>query len=116
MARNPRTYQALGRAVARMRADSSYTTVLDELTPILRETPSQGRLRNAIEHMWGYVRVQATAEDIETARTSPAHLLARTQRLALRHRQRFLLSSTALSELAVFAELDEQYPGEAELR
>jgi hypothetical protein len=104
MARSPRTYQAIGRAVARMRADTAYATLLDELTSILREAPSQGRLLNAVEHMWGYVRDHATAADIQNARTSPAHLLVRTQRLALRHRQRFLLSSTALSELAVFVE------------
>jgi Pyrimidine dimer DNA glycosylase/Protein of unknown function (DUF1722) len=104
MARSPRTYQALGRAVARMRDTSTYSTLLEDLTSILRDTPTKGRLLNAIEHMWGYVRDHATAEDISNARTSTAHLLVRTQRLALQHRQRFLLSSTALSELAVFVE------------
>jgi hypothetical protein len=102
MARSPRTYRALGRAVARMRNNSSYSTLLEELTWILRDAPSQGRLLNAVEHMWGYVRDHATAEDLDDARTSDARLLARTQHLAVRRRQRFLLSSTALSELAVF--------------
>ncbi len=116
MARSPRTYQAIGRAVARMRANTSYATLLEELTSILRETPSQRSLLNAVEHMWGYVREYATSEESQAARISTGDLLARTQRLALRHRQRFLLSSTALSELAVFIESDEEYPDAGELR
>jgi hypothetical protein len=106
MARSPQTYRALGRAVARMRHNSSYSTLLEELTWILRDAPSQGRLLNAVEHMWGYVRDHATAEDLDDARTSDARRLARTQHLAVRRRQRFLLSSTALSELAVFVDFD----------
>jgi hypothetical protein len=115
MARSPRTYQTLGRSVARMRNSRAYSTLLQELTWILRDEPSQGRLLNAVEHMWGYVRDHATAEDIRVARTSIAHLLARTQRLAVCRRQRFLLSSTALSELAVFADLDEGWPDDQDL-
>jgi hypothetical protein len=98
-----------------MRKNSAYSTLLQELTWILRDEPSQGRLLNAVEHMWGYVRDHATAEDIRVARTSIAHLLARTQRLAVCRRQRFLLSSTALSELAVFADLDEGWPDDQDL-
>jgi hypothetical protein len=104
MARSPQTYQRLGRIVARMRRGAPLSALAQDLIWILRDAPSQGRLTNAIEHMWGYVRDQATPEDLATARTSAAHLLACTQRLALRGRERFLLSSTALSELAVFVE------------
>jgi hypothetical protein len=56
--------------------------------------------------MWGHVRNEATAEDLMEARSSPGALLACTQRLALRHRERFLLSSVALSELAVFVDVE----------
>jgi hypothetical protein len=59
---------------------------------------------NAIEHMWGYVRDQATPEELAAARIGATHLLACTQQVALRARERYLLSSTALSELAVFVE------------
>ena len=110
MARSPRTYQTLGRSVARMRNGKAHATLLQELTWILRDTPGEGRLLNAVEHMWGYVRDHATADDIRMARMSIGHLLARTQRLAVRRRQRFLLSSTALSELAVFVDLDDRWP------
>ena len=110
MARSPRTCQALGRAVSGMRSNRSYATLLDELTSILREVPSPGRLLNAVEHMWGYVRDDAGAEDVRDTRISTAHLLACTQQLAVRRRQRFLLSSTALSELAVFVDGPQMTP------
>jgi len=77
-----------------------------DLIAILRDPPSQGRLLNAIEHMWGHVRNEAAANDVATAKTSPGALLACTQRLALQHREPFLLYSVALSELAVFVDVE----------
>src|SRR5262245_29057094 len=104
MARSPQAYQRLGRVVARMRRGAPLSELAQELTWILRDAPSQGRLLNAIEHMWGYVRDEATTEELAAARIGAAHLLACTQQVALRVRESFLLSSTALSELAVFVE------------
>ena len=102
MARSPQTYQALGRAVARMRRGTPMSELARDLTWILRDAPPQGRLMNALEHLWGHVRDNATEDDLAAARTSARQLLACTQRLALRFRDTFLLASTALSELAVF--------------
>ncbi len=102
MARSPQTYQALGRAVARMRRGTAMSELGIELTGILRDSPGRGRLTNAVEHMWGHVRDLATSDDLAASRQGVGQLLACTQRLALRFRETFLLSSTALSELAVF--------------
>jgi hypothetical protein len=102
MARSPQTYQSLGRAVARMRRGTSMAALARDLVWILRDAPTQGRLTNAVEHMWGHVRNHAVPEDLVAAGTSAGHMLVCTQRLALRCRDRFLLASTALSELAVF--------------
>jgi hypothetical protein len=104
MARSPETYRSIGRAVARMRRGAPIAGLALDLIGILRHAPGNGRLANAVEHMWGHVRSRATADDLAAAKTSPAALLACTQRLALRHRERFLLSSVALSELAVFVD------------
>jgi hypothetical protein len=102
MARSPQTCQALGRSVARTHRGVSLSTLLRELIWILRDPPTQGRLTNAVEHMWGHVRDFATPEEVAVARANAGLLLARTQALAVRLRDKFLLSSTALSELAVF--------------
>ena len=52
------------------------------------------------------MRNEAAANDVATAKTSPGALLACTQRLALQHREPFLLYSVALSELAVFVDVE----------
>jgi uncharacterized protein YbgA (DUF1722 family) len=104
MARSPEAYRTIGRAVAHARRPAELSILATELVWILRDTPSHGRLINAVEHMWGHVRDRATSDDLAAARAGAHQLLARTQRLALRFQNTFLLSSTALSELAVFTE------------
>ena len=54
--------------------------------------------------MWGHVREHAAPDVVTTARASLGQLLAFTQQLARRIREPFLLSSTALSELAMFVD------------
>jgi hypothetical protein len=54
--------------------------------------------------MWGHVREHAAPDVVTAARASLGQLLAFTQQLARRVREPFLLSSTALSELAMFVE------------
>ena len=104
MARSPEAYRTIGRAVARMKRGADLSTLTTDLVWILRDAPSQGRLTNALEHMWGHVRDRATPDDLAMARASLGQMIARTQQLAHRLREPFLLSSTALSELAMFVD------------
>ena len=87
-----------------MRRRAELSILAMDLVWILRDSPSPGRLINTLEHMWAHVRDRATSDDLVAARTGAHELLTRTQQLALRFRETFLLSSTALSELAVFTE------------
>jgi hypothetical protein len=100
MARDPAIYRQIGRAVARTRARDALPRLSRDLVLLLRRTPSRGRLTNAIEHMWGYVAAAARAEEKEAIRRGTLSWLATIQTLVVRQREPFLLSSTALSELA----------------
>jgi len=104
MARSPEAYRTIGRAVARMKRGTDLAELTSDLVWILRDAPDQGRLINAIEHMWGHVRDHATPDDLAMARASPAQMIACTQQLVVHVREPFLLSSTALSELAMFVD------------
>ena len=53
--------------------------------------------------MWGYVSNVATADERRAVTTSAAGLLHTTSVLAIRAREPYLLTSTALSDLLVFA-------------
>jgi len=102
MARDPATCRAIGRRVTRMRRGSSVASLTEELVLILREDPPPPRLVDALEHMWGHVSESATPDDRRRARMSTADLWSTTRTLALRSGEPYLMSSTALSDLAVF--------------
>lgn len=104
MARDPDAYRDFGRAVARMHKPEATRGLARELVAVLRRKPAKGRLANALDHMWGHVREAAGAEEKQAALQGPTDLFNAIQNLAMRRREKFLLSSTALSELAVYLE------------
>ena len=103
LARDPETYRAMGRAVSRLRRGADISGLARDLVAILRTPPPRGRLVNAVEHMWGHVHEGADELARANAARGPARMLSETQALACASREPFLLASTALSELAVFA-------------
>jgi hypothetical protein len=102
MARDVEAYRTIGRRVARLRRGSGFEALALELTLFLRDVPPPARCANAVEHMWGYVSKLATAPQRAHASSSPRWMLHLTQAMAIAHRQPYLLSSTALSELTLF--------------
>jgi pyrimidine dimer DNA glycosylase/uncharacterized protein DUF1722 len=101
MARSPQDSRRLGRGVERRCGREAMRDLARELVLMLREPPPANRVATAVEHMWGYVRPQATADDVSAARRSLPAMFAVTQAIAVRTRQPYLLASTALSELAL---------------
>ncbi len=104
MARDPELYRTIGRRVARIRRGGMLADLAIELVDVLRATPAPGRIANAVEHMWGYVSGLANPEEQRRAGASAAAMLQVTRELAFRQPALYLVQSTALSELAVFAE------------
>src|SRR5699024_495287 len=97
MARSPQEYQRIGRAVANKEIE--FAELALTLTKILREAPNEGRLWNALQHMWGYVANEA--EETPNGLTA-LELLRAVQREAKVQECGYLMGSTALSELAVW--------------
>jgi hypothetical protein len=73
-----------------------------DLAAVLEQEPTPGRLRGAIEHLWGYVSEVASVEERRLAASSLEGMLVATQYIAVRTQQPYLLASTALSELRAF--------------
>ena len=103
MARDPEAYRSIGRRVARLRRAAGFSDLAVDLIEVLRLVPPPGRLINALEHMWGYVSASAGPDERRVAEQSAAHRLAVLVTLAMRLPAPYLVASTALSELAVFA-------------
>ncbi len=102
MARSPEESGRIGRDLAALGSKAALGDLAADLVQILREKPSEGRLADAVEHMWGHVRKHATAEEVARAGTGVAQMLRLTQQLAMSRHERYLVESTALSDLAVF--------------
>ena len=98
LARDQQIYTALGRLVATDISRATFDRITMTITYLMRTQPPEGKLRNALQHMWGDVATYSpgTQEiDFKDADT----LLASIQNLAKKHDITYLLKSTALSEL-----------------
>lgn len=94
LARNRQAYESFGRRVAARSAPIE--TLWLALVNASRVAPPEGGIRNALQHMWGYVSDHSSMspqmDDLDA-------LAADVQQLALQHEVSYLLNSTALGEL-----------------
>lgn len=97
LARNQGAYQSFGQRIA------SRSIPLAELWQALlyasRTPPTVGGVRNALQHMWGYVSAHSR---FNPQSGELGGLLAEVQQQARAHRVPYLLNSTALGELGVW--------------
>lgn len=100
LARSPERYRRIGQDVAKARL--GFDELALQLTGILREPPSEGGVRNAVQHMWGYVSDAANSARSDMTSWSLVRLLSETQKGAKDNRVSYLTHSTALSELMVW--------------
>lgn len=102
MARDIGAYKKIGKWVTAAVGAKELAAVASELTTILRKAPEQRLIENALRHMWGYVSKYSTVSGREIAGLSMASLLQEIQRLALANNVKYLIESTAISELAAW--------------
>lgn len=102
LARDPTHYTRLGKMVASTRRNEKFTELAAELTGLLRQRPTAGRLHNALQHMWGYVAAYSQIPPAGINSLNARRLLGEIQGLSREHRVSYLMSSTALSELAAW--------------
>ncbi|MCG8549770.1 MAG: DUF1722 domain-containing protein [Desulfobacterales bacterium] len=104
MARSVPLYKKIGADAARTGPRDDFSGLARLLVETLRTPPSQGGLKNALQHMWGYVSDIYDGPRGRVGDWSLGTLLGRIQELAIRHRQSYLIESVALSELAVWVQ------------
>lgn len=102
MARDVALYQTLGKDVAQSRPAGEFSMLALQLVETLRRAPSTGGIRNALQHMWGYVSNEAGANSASVGAWSLERLLQEVQQRSRERQERYLLASTALSELAAW--------------
>ena len=98
LARDVNLYRELGPMVAMMRTASSFSMLTDYLTLSLRTQPNIGGIRNALQHMWGYVsdRDKGNTHISEWSLQKLNHAI---QDEVVKHGEKYLMHSTALTDL-----------------
>jgi hypothetical protein len=102
MARSVLEYQNIGRMLAVDCSSKSLESLSETLVSLLRKQPAEGGIRNVLQHMWGYVSSDDHLVDQKNILESPIRLIAEIQRRSKENNRKYLLSSTALSEIAVW--------------
>ena len=100
LARNQKIYRKIGRSVAGN--SISFSRMCEIFTLIRREKPSSGGIRNAVQHMWGYVSGKQEDSAAAIDHWSVRRLLTETQKRAMCDGSEYIRSSTALSDLMVW--------------
>ena len=96
LARDPNAYRRIGQQLGSGNGAGSIGELAGEFVAMLRVRPPDGRLLNALQHMWGYV---ADLHPHTGAANDAPSLMAGIRRLAIQHQVAYLMASTALSDL-----------------
>lgn len=102
MARDVNLYKSLGRTVAEMKSTDDFSELANLLCEKLKIAPETGGIRNALQHMWGYVSTYAESERENINSYSLRELLQQIQKYARNTNEPYLTNSIALSELGVW--------------
>ena len=99
MARDIAEYKRIGHRVSSSKTGSEIIDLYPELVSLLRCPPGEGNLRNAVQHMWGYVFSYSSFDGKTIESKTTRSLLKEIQRLVFLHDVVYLKESTALGEL-----------------
>ena len=99
MARDAAEYKRIGRLAAAKKTGNGMIDLYQELVLLLRCPPGEGNLRNAVQHMWGYVSPYSSYDGKTIESKTTRSLLKEIQRLVFLYNVVYLKESTALSEL-----------------
>lgn len=102
LARDVKAYKQIGKNVALLKSHDDYSSLAKTLTELLRISPTQGGIRNSLQHMWGYVSNNPPVSYEEFNSWSLVKLYAEIQQRVMKTHQPYLYTSTALSELKVW--------------
>jgi hypothetical protein len=102
LARDLGLYKRIGKRVAAANGNTGMQALAKELVEILRMAPSEGGIKNALHHMWGYVS-DLYGQDKSGLEGWPLDkLLNEIRKVAMLEKNDYLVSSTALGELGAW--------------
>lgn len=99
MARDIAAYKSFGKKVSSKTGAKELNNIALELATFLRQAPEPRLIENTLLHMWGYVSKYSTMPGNKLDTLSNKALLKKIQQLSISNKVKYLIESTALSEL-----------------
>jgi hypothetical protein len=100
LARDQKRYKAIGRDAASGNCD--FSELARVLAETLRTAPTEGGIRNALQHMWGHVSHENDQKTSNIDNWPLKQLLTEIQKRTGKNNESYLIASTALSDLMVW--------------
>ena len=102
MARDPSLYKSIGGTAAGLKKYDLFGELSDKLMKLLHASPEKSRVRNSLQHMWGYVSEYSEMSFNKVNSDDLKSLLIEIQGLSKKHNIKYLLHSTALVEIGAW--------------
>ncbi len=102
LARNNEFYREVGPRLSNDISSGAFRSLSGELIDLMRFRPTSGGIRNALLHMWGFVRNVTVTPDNSKIPESAEELIKEIRIRAVHIDQPYLMASTALNDLAVW--------------
>ncbi len=102
MARDYNLYKSIGIRVGKNKNPFYIDELLYLLSKELRTIPKEGGIRNALQHMWGYISKYSMIKKSEVNNLSLTSLYHEIRKHTLARKQEYLMQQTALSELEMW--------------
>jgi hypothetical protein len=100
LARDVPAYKTLGKTISKLRDKQRFSEIALRLVQLLQQKPTVGGIRNAVQHMWGYVSKQNPVPSQVVQSWLLSEFLDQIQQRASVNS--YIMASTALSELHVW--------------
>ncbi|PIE98804.1 MAG: hypothetical protein CR988_01480 [Treponema sp.] len=105
MARSIPIYKKIGRRVSQKCSYSDFEELTMLLTQVLNQQPSDGGIKNVLQHLWGYISKVSTLQKSEIPDLSFSDLLDEICYCVLKIQEPYLMVSTAITELKVWTKI-----------
>ncbi len=102
MARNITLYKSIGKKVSVNDGADAFDDISMLLSSELTKRPKEGMIRNALQHMWGYISDVSDIDNSIINKLSLLEMLHEIQHCVTKSNQEYLYSQTALSELEIW--------------
>jgi len=99
MARDISAYKNIGKWVTSKSGSKDLVNTALEISTLMRTAPEQRLIENVLLHMWGYVSKHSSISGEKLDSLTMQTLLMNIQQLSLSYDIKYLIESTALSEL-----------------